>query len=103
MSIRVDVKKHYKQVLPKVKGYRWTVDYLPEENILGNVAVLLWRNGFMSTIVGSSYALVRPTDSYERARQIVRVAAEEALQEALGKGVQFKWGKPVAPDNITGK
>ena len=106
MSIRVNVKKHYKNVPPKVKGHRWAVDYMAEERILGNIGVYLWRGStFLAVgdIVGSSYALVRPTDNYERARQIVRVAAEEALQEAIDKGVQFKWGKPVAPDNITGK
>lgn len=103
MSIRVNVKKYYKHVLPKVKGHHWQVDYLPEESILGNVAVYLWRNGFMGDIVASSYELVRPTDSYERAQQIVWVAAEEAIQKAQDKGVQFKWGKTVAPDNITGK
>ena len=103
MSIRVNVKKHYKHVLPKVKGHHWQVDYLPEETILGNVAVYLWRNGFMGDIVASSYALVSPTYSHERAQELVHLAAENAIRKALRKGVQFKWGKPVAPDNITGK
>ena len=106
MSIRVNVKKHYKQVLPKVKGHRWAVDYMAEERILGNIGVYLWRGGtFLAVgdIVGSAYARVSPTDSYEQAQELVRVAAEEAIQKALDKGVQFKWGKPVAPDNITGR
>ena len=103
MSIRVGVKKHYKQVLPKVKGHHWSVDYLPDEDILGNVAVYLWRNGFMGDIVSSSYVQVEPWDNYEWAQKLVQGAAEEAIQKALDKGEQFKWGKPVAPDNITGK
>lgn len=106
MSIRVNVKKHYKQVLPKVKGHRWAVDYMPEERILGNVGVYLWRGSpfwAVGDIVGSAYARVSPTDTYEQAQELVRVAAEKALQEAIDKGVQLKWGKPVAPNNITGK
>ena len=102
MSIRVNVKKYYKQVLPKVKGHYWNVEY-GEHAVLGNVHLYLWRRGFSGTVVGSAHAEVSPTDSYERARQIVRVAAEEAIQKALDKDEQFKWGKPVAPDNITGK
>lgn len=103
MSTRVNVTKHYKQVLPKVKGHYWHVDYMAEERILGNVAVYLCRNGFMGGIASSGYARVSPTDSYEQAQELVRAAAEQAIQKALDKGVQFKWGKPVAPDNITGK
>lgn len=103
MSTRVNVTKHYKHVLPKVKGHRWNVDYLPEESILGNVAVYLWRNGFDPDIVGSAYVQVEPWDNYEWAQKLVQGAAEQAIQKALGKGVQLKWGKPVAPNNITGK
>lgn len=108
MSIKVNVKKHYKNVLPKVKGHHWWVQWWAEESILGNIGVTLWRNdSFLGTvtgeIVGSGYALVCPTDSHERAQELVRTAAENALQEAIDKGVQFKWGKPVAPNNITGK
>lgn len=45
MSIRVNVTKHYKHVLPKVKGHRWAVDYMPGETFIGNVGVYLWRGG----------------------------------------------------------
>lgn len=103
MSIRVNVKKHYKHVLPKVKGHHWWVHYRPDETHLGNMRVVLWRNGLVGDIVGSSNVQVNPSDHYVRAQRLVRLAAEQALQEAINKGVQFKWGKPVAPDNITGK
>lgn len=106
MSIQVNVKKYYKNVLPKVKGHRWHVDYMPEERILGNIGVYLWRGSpfwAVGDIVGSGYVRVTPSDTFEQAQELVQTAAEKALQEATDKGVQFKWGKPVAPDNITGK
>lgn len=103
MSIQVNVKKHYKHILPKVKGHYWSVNYMTDYPSLGNISLHLWRIGFLGDIVGSGYARVSPTDSYEQAQELVQTAAEQALQEAIDEGVQFKWGKPVAPDNITGK
>lgn len=103
MSIKVDVKKYYKRVLPKVKGHHWWVYYRPGDTFLGNMRVTLWRNGYIGEIVGSGYAQVSPSDTFEQAQELVRLAAERAVQEAIDEGAQFKWGKPVAPNNITGK
>lgn len=92
MSKRCSVTKNFRNVLPKVKGHVWDIDYFPGGNgSLGNVSIYLWSSGILgkNEIVGSAHVTIDDSHTPEEVQEIVLSGVQVALDKAneLLKGV----------------
>ena len=105
MSTKATITRRFRHLLPKVKGYRWEIEYrFKEDRYLGNVSVLLWQKwSIFPDIVGSKYIHVGESLCNERVDELVSNACAEAIAEAERAGYRMDGTKPSLPSNLRAK